>query len=357
MPKISKNMIATETKINPQMISLARESRGLTQKELADLMNVSAGKLCRVEQDDQSFSDDMLNKLCEVLKYPHNFFFQEGEGYLTSSINFRKREKVAQKLMMPIEAQINIYRLNIETLIDKINFTEFKLPVFDIDKQGSAREAARKLRKMWKLPHGPIENVTELLEAHGIIIVSFDFKTERVDSRTILTKHKQPVVVINKTMLGDRQRFSLAYELGHIIMHAFTLASFDSARDIDHEANLFAAEFLMPENDIRKDMEVDIDMAKLAELKRKWKASMQSLLYCASDMELISYNQKRYLLGIFHSQKLIRREPVELDVPKEKPRLLRDLITKFKNAHKFSINELARSFHLEQEEFMGKYGE
>jgi Zn-dependent peptidase ImmA (M78 family) len=195
--------------------------------------------------------------------------------------------------------------------------------------------------------------MTALIEDNQIIVVSFDFGTERVDSRAMLTQDLRPVIVINSTMLGDRQRFSLAYELGHIVMHALTIRSMEA--DIDHEAKVFAAEFLMPEKDIKKDFEGEITIGKLGELKRKWKVSMQALLYRANDMNMLTDNQKRYIIGQFNSLKIRRREPKELDVPIEKPILLRDYMTKYKTAQKLSMKELAAIFHLSQEEFLTMY--
>ena len=84
---------------------------------------------------------------------------------------------------------------------------------------------------------------------------------------------------------------------------------------------------------------------------------MQSLLFRSADLGFLTDNQKKYLLAQFNQQNIRRREPIELDFPKEKPHLLRDLITKYKNAHKFTSKELAASLHLEVEEFMSKYGE
>jgi Zn-dependent peptidase ImmA (M78 family) len=247
--------------------------------------------------------------------------------------------------------------LHIETISEKLKLKEANVPSLDLQKLVSIEQVAKQLRKHWKMPKGTIENLTELLEQNGIIVISFDFGTERVDSRTILTKDKQPIIVINKAHLADRQRFSLAYELGHLVMHTNTMPSFD--RDISHEANMFAAGFLLPESEIKKDFSVDkgITIPLLAELKRKWKVSMISLLYRAADLGFVNDNQKRYLEQQFNQMKIRRREPPELDFPQEKPRLLRDLITKYKNAHRFSVKELAQSLHLEQEEFMKRYGE
>jgi Zn-dependent peptidase ImmA (M78 family)/DNA-binding XRE family transcriptional regulator len=343
-----------EQKINPQMIILARESRGLSQKELADLMEISAGKLCRVELEDQTLSDDMIEKLCLVLKYPASFFYRPGEAYIVSTINFRKRDKVSTKILSSVEAKVSIFRMNLESLIERTKFPALKIPVLNLLAYESPEAAARQLRKLWKMPKGPVESMTALIEEHGVPVVGIDFGTERVDSWTvILSGGKHAAVVINRALLGDRLRFSLAFELGHLAMHAFIAV--EAGRSLDHDSNQFSAEFLMPENDIRKDLEGNLTIPRLGELKRKWKVSMQALMYRASDLGLLTPNQKRYLIGQFNALKIRRREPTELDVQIEKSTLLRDLITRYRSAQKMSVKEMATSLHLNADEFLEKY--
>jgi Zn-dependent peptidase ImmA (M78 family)/transcriptional regulator len=344
-----------ETQINPRMVLLARESRGLSQTELAQKLNTTQGFVSRVETDMKSMSEETLARLSKILKYPPAFFYREGEAFVPMSLNFRKRDHVNAKALMPFEAQCNLYRLAVETLAQKIKLPGQNIPALELKKAGSEEQAAKQLRKYWKLPKGPVENLTELLETNGIIVISFDFGTERIDSRTILTKEKDPIIVVNKNHLADRQRFSLAHELGHLVMHSHALPSHE--RDISHEANMFAAGFLLPESEVRKDLEADITLSLLAGLKKKWKVSMIALLYRAVDLGFLTENQKKYMLAQFNQRNIRRREPVELDFPKEKPQLLRNLVTKYKNAHRFSVKELAAAFHLEVEEFMQKYSE
>lgn len=347
-------MIATEIKINPQMITLARESRGYSQREVADFLSISPGKLCRVEQDDQGLTEEILDKMSEFLGYPRSFFFQAGEGYMPNSLAFRKRVNVAQKLLMPIEAQINIYRLGLVKVVDAMKGMPTRLPELHVNEFGSPQEVARHLRKLWKLPKGAIENITLLVESKKILVLSFDFGTERVDSRPLFVQNKLAAIVLNKSLLGDRLRFSIAYELGHLIMHSHSPAALKN-RDIAHEANQFAAEFLMPSADILHDFESDITINRLAELKLKWKTSMQSLLYRAEDLGCLTYNQKRYLIGQFNSLKIRRREPPEFDIPVEVPVLLKKLVLQYKEKSGLTIKDLAREFHLTETEFVQKY--
>ncbi len=140
----------TTTKLNPKMLTIARESRGLNQAELADKLSLSPSSISRMEQDFIEVSDPYFKALTSLLDYPEEFFYQEGET-LPSALALRKRNIVAQKIMTPVEAQVNIYRLNVEKLLKAINYPEINLPVLDIEKLGSPAEAARKLRKIWKI--------------------------------------------------------------------------------------------------------------------------------------------------------------------------------------------------------------
>jgi len=345
-------MILHEEKINARMITLAREARGLSQAELIDKINVSQATLSKMEKEEVPVHEDMLKKISEALNFPKKFFYQEGE-ILPPNMSYRKRNKVAQKIITPIEANVNIYRLNILKLLKAINFSQANFPIIDLAKGITPEEAARTVRRFWNVPNGAIENVTDLLEENKIIVMSFDFDTERVDGRGVLALEKNPVIFVNKNQLADRQRFTLAYELGHIVMHLFTSPSFD--RDVSHEANLFAAEFLMPEAEIRNDLKETVTMAKLAEMKRKWQQSMIALLFRGNTLQLITDNQKRYLISQFNSLKIRRREPPELDVQREVPKLLRDLITNYKSKQRLTVQGMAEFLNLQHQDFLKRY--
>lgn len=346
-------LIIEAIKINSEMIALARESRGMSQKDLADKLGISRALLCQLEQNNRSVQDEMLEKLEKTLNYPRSFFTQEGDAYRTSVVSFRRRLKVPNSILSSIEANIQVYRLHIETILAKNTAFESLLPQLDLKQFENVQAVAKKIRTLWNIQEPIIENLTELLESKGIITIQGDFGTERVDSRSFLTRKGNPVIVYNKSLLGDRQRFTLAYELGHLILH--TSVSDYGDRDIDHEANLFAAEFLMPESEIRSEFKEGISVTKLADLKRKWKVSMIALLYRAHDLEELSYNQRTYLITQFNQLNIRRREPDELDVPVEKPTLLRDLITKYKKALRLSVKELADVLHITEEDFTARY--
>jgi Zn-dependent peptidase ImmA (M78 family) len=196
--------------------------------------------------------------------------------------------------------------------------------------------------------------MTQILEDNGIVVFSFDFNTDRVDSRCLITENGFPVIFINSRLLGDRRRFSLAYELGHFVMHSGNDLAW--GRDTNHEAKLFAAQFLMPEQDIRKDLEVGVTIQLLGKLKRDWKVSMVSLLYRADDLGLLSSTAKKQLIGQFNEMHIRRREPPQLDVPIEQPSLVKQWIKNWQTTNKRTTADLAERLYMHSEEFVGLYG-
>lgn len=339
--------------VNPNMILLAREARGLTQTELADRLHLHKANVSRLENGDTLVNEETLVGLAGATNFPPQFFLQQG-GIMPVNLSYRKREQVPAKLIHPIEAQINIIRRHVQFITRAMQKNLPGLPVYEVGEKHSPAQIASLLRSKWNMKIPVIDNLSKLVEQQGIIICSFNFGTERVDSRTMLTDDKYPIIFLNSSLPGDRQRFSLAFELGHLIMHTFT--SVPHERNINHEANLFAAELLMPAKEMLKDFKQDITLPLLGELKQKWKVSMIALLYRADDLGLLTPNQKRYLLQQFNRQKIRRREPPELDIPKEYPELMRRLLADFMKRTKLDVQQLCTLLAIEASDYREYYG-
>lgn len=338
--------------VNPNMIVLAREARGMTQQELGEKIRLHKANVSRLENGDTSVNEETLAALSDVLGYPPQFFFQPG-NIIPVNLSYRKRQIVPVKLINPIEAQINIIRRHVQFITRAMEKPLPQLPLFSVDEKQTPARIASLVRKKWDIETPVITNLIKTVEQQGIIINSFDFGTERVDSRSMLTDDGYPMIFLNSSLLGDRQRFSLAFELGHLIMHTFTNVPHD--RDINHEANLFAAELLMPGKEIVKDFQKSLTLPLLGELKRKWKVSMIALLYRADDLNILTANQKRYLLQQFNQQKIRRREPLELDIPKEKPQLIRHLLAQYMGKTKLGITQLCDLLAIHASDYLEYY--
>lgn len=342
-------------KVNPKMVTLARESRGLTQGELARQIAeyqgrlVTQGTISKVEQGLLNASDEILDGIVKVLKYPLSFFYQNEDIYSAGMSQHRKRASLPAKSLCKIDAITNIIRLHIKTLLKSVEDIEIKVPYYDIDEYCDPINIAMMVRQAWMIPRGPIENVTKYFEKSGIIIIHVDFETRLIDGITMnIDDRIPPIIFINKDLPGDRMRFTLAHELGHIVMHKFP------SMNMEDEANSFASEFLMPTAEIKSSLNY-LSLQKLADLKLYWKVSMASLVYRSTSLGQITPRQSQYLFMQLSKAGYKTREPAELDIRREEPTLLKKLVNIHVNDLSYSANELAKILNIEEEELFGIY--
>jgi hypothetical protein len=130
------------------------------------------------------------------------------------------------------------------------------------------------------------------------------------------------VIVVAGEAPGDRLRFSVAHELGHLILHR---EHGESEKEMDDEADRFASEFLLPEEPMRHELIPPITLTGLAQLKPRWKVSIQALIRRARDLEIITERQYKYLFQKLSKHGWRKQEPANLAVPVEKPRAIRQM--------------------------------
>ena len=336
-------------RVNHKMIVLARESRGLTQTELAKLMGIPQGNLSRMERGDIILKDENLENLCTILKYPESFFYQDNQ-ICAADTYYRKAVTVDQKTKLKAEAIMNIYKFNIEEMLKDLEVSTNNIPVLR-EQYESAEKMAMYLRSYWNIPKGAIENLSKVAEDNGIIIIQMDFETDKIDGRTILTNTGHPIIFINSNAPGDRQRLTLAHEIGHLILHLGNMPLF--GRDEETEAWNFGLEFLMPMVEVKYDFNNNINLEKLADLKRVWKISMQSILYRIQNSGLATYNQCRYLWSQISARGWKKVEPIE--IPKETPTLMNRMVNMFISELGYTKDEVANILKVEKEEFESRY--
>lgn len=104
------------------------------------------------------------------------------------------------------------------------------------------------------------------------------------------------IIGVSKNEPEERQRFTIAHELGHMFLHKGTAVNYDEAsmmlRPSGHvgtgldireiEANSFAAELLMPDEYIRADIQklgkLDLeDKVAVSKLAKKYKVSVPAM--------------------------------------------------------------------------------
>jgi Zn-dependent peptidase ImmA (M78 family) len=108
---------------------------------------------------------------------------------------------------------------------------------------------------------------------------------------------------------ADRSRWDASHELGHLVMHD---PDPHRSRHLEAQANWFAAELLLPADQIAEELPVTVDWTRLAELKVHWGVSMTALLQQAKALGVLSESAYVQALKTMSTRGWNRREPVRL---------------------------------------------
>ena len=294
------------------MLSLAREAKGYTQKELAARLNNSQSRLSKLESGEVTPHEQEIQNLVAVLAQGRDFFFQEAAATSASVSFYRKTRTLPLTMLRRCNAEMNICRLEIERQVAGFKLGNRNLPYLPPQENGGAVSVAQKLRDSWGLAKGPIKNLTTLIEDAGCIIVEYPFPSRKLDGLSIHAEGKPPIIFLNKELPKSRRRLSLAHELGHLIMHT------NPHENVEEEAWDFAAEFLTPGAEI-SDQLANLNIDRLGRLKTEWGISMQAILQRAKKLGKISDSYHRFLWIQIAKCGYRVREPFEDVIPDETP--------------------------------------
>jgi Zn-dependent peptidase ImmA (M78 family)/DNA-binding XRE family transcriptional regulator len=297
-----------------ERIKQARKANKMSLRELAEKAEISAMAISKYERGLDTPSSGVVLRLAQALGVSVDFLFRPQK--ITVQLQaYHKHATLGVKeqdaILMRIQEWLERY-LEIESFFpDEV--LKARLPKYPIHSAYDAEEVALKLRDTWNLGLDPIENLTQLLEDQGVKVgsvsgyVDFDACTFMADG--------VPVIVSKAELPGDRQRFNLGHELGHLIL--------DVEKGLDPEAicHRFLGAFLVPEQAARFELgkgRSTLDLNELYLLKQKYGLSMQAWIFRARDLGVISESAAARLFQRFRANGWHRHEPGEA-LATEKP--------------------------------------
>ncbi len=279
----------------------------------------------------------MVERLASVLNYPTSLFYRPEHVRGTDSICFhhRKRASMPVTLLTTVEANMHLTQLQVGALLEELEIhSANEFLTLDTDEyEDDPRQVAQALRRFWRLPNGPIINIVRVIEAAGGVVVFRDFHTPKLDGMSCWQKTTHPVFFLNSSMPVDRMRWTLAHELGHLVMHATP-----PTRNPEIEANEFASEFLAPAADIMPDLR-NLKFSQLAALKSYWRLSMSAIIMTAKNTGAVPDSRIRSLYVQLSQHGWRTVEPFPLSA--EEPSILAEAIPAYMDHMDYSAPEIA----------------
>lgn len=296
-------------------LTLARHLAGLRKSELASLIKKSPTSITAWEAGTKKPTPANVAQLALGLSVDPGFFSARPNdvGKASAPPHFRSLRSTSQ-LARDQALAYGLVALDIAASLERhvelphVDLLSRPVSVDDAESRGP-EQAAQALRNAWNFGNGPAGHLVRALENHGVLVVFSPHQAASVDAYSF-DSSLRPTVILNPVKHDYyRQRFDVAHELGHLIMHR---DSEPGGRVVEDQANRFAAELLMPSSELAELLPTAMNRSAwvtLAKLKEHWGVSMQALLFRARQLRRLSDVSYRNAMITLSSRGWRRMEP------------------------------------------------
>jgi Zn-dependent peptidase ImmA (M78 family)/transcriptional regulator with XRE-family HTH domain len=277
---VDPNLDRVRHRFQGERLLQARLARGMKKVDLARLIGVSPAAIGQYESSQTRPSQDVVGRLALAVGFPISFFesTRPNASLSEEKAHFRRLRSISSSAR-----SLQIARLALlEELISRIE-QDVELPQVDIPTVavvGGTRSeievVAGEVRTQWNLGNGPIANVVALLESKGCVLARLVSGSDGVDAYSRWSGYRPIVVLTRDKDDAARSNFDAAHELGHLVLHQDPQPG---SRLLEEEAQAFAAAFLMPAEGIGNELPHRFDVPTFIALKRRWRVSVQALLF------------------------------------------------------------------------------
>ena len=270
---------------SPSRLVFARARAGLSRVKLAKLAGISDRMLAYYEEGTYSPPCDVARELAFALNVPETFFAGDDIASIPMrAASFRAMSKMSAGRR---DAALSSGALAVELnrwLEAHLNLPTPNVPAYERAAEDPAG-AAQRLRFEWELGYAPLPNVLHLLEAHGVRVFCLPEHLVDIDAFSFRMSGTS-IVVVNTRKSGERGRFDLAHELGHLVLHS----DYDlpRGRERELEANRFAAAFLMPEQDVLAAGLRNAGVEAVVSAKHRWGVAAMALTHRLHELGITS---------------------------------------------------------------------
>lgn len=285
-----RRALGTATDFDGSRMALARRLGRVSRSALARSAHVTPAAITQFERGTARPTSPVLAELSLALGVPRDFF-RNGRPLLAvpaASAHFRSLRATPAVSRDQALAFAELALGVVEVIEQHVDLPQPDLPELALDELTAheVAQAARVTRVAFGLPDGPVGHVVRLLEAHGVLVLRLPGHIDRgVDAFSTYAAIR-PLVFLSP-MKDDkaRSRFDVAHELGHLILHHDVEPG---NKIVENQAQAFAAEFLMPADQIIDELPARLDWQRLHTAKRRWGTSLKALIYRAHSLGKMS---------------------------------------------------------------------
>jgi Zn-dependent peptidase ImmA (M78 family)/transcriptional regulator with XRE-family HTH domain len=300
-----------------ERIKQVRELLGETQADFGSEVGLPQATLSRLERTVGRVPLGTVDAIASHAGFPAEFFHRP-PGPTVDEYQFRARLRIRASDRHRAVRSAEIVHESFEIMRRESTPLSVTLP--DLTGVPPTEAAARARHLLDTHPLAPMPNLLLPIERTGVVVLALPITAQKHDAFCWWhnrTSEPYPVIAVLAGSPGDRLRWSVAHELGHLLLHR----TGGGSPDIEREADIFAAELLTPLAALEHEMPKDPKLSNLYAMKARWGVSVQSLIRRARDLERITDVQYSSLFRQISARG--ERMNERYHVKREKPRAYR----------------------------------
>ncbi len=290
-----------------------REAVGLQAQDLAARVNLDPTAISKIENGKRAIKAVEVTRIAEALKVSPLALLEDDPLLSNLPLAARRagssiaRGEAYQRLLGLSELHVVLAGAGIRTTPNLASVPDVAgLSWLD----GATRLANWANRDLRVEPEGDqrLGALANAIEAKLKIDILIEPHPGDALSGAAITDRSFPLIFVNSGFPRPRSLFTLAHELGHVLAgHADDPITLDrelsGSTDAERMANAFAASYLMPEDDIRKEIaNGGLTVSTLAYLTYILGVSYESLIYRLHNLRLINAEGRDKLKAISWQQ-------------------------------------------------------
>lgn len=302
-----------------------RVAKKFTQEALAEKAGISLLAYRNMESGKSEPSINSLTKIAEVYQIDIGEFFQKYQSQILK-VRFRALEKKNIRKREEIIYEVDAWLKKYNKLISDLNLTDeykYKLKHLETETTNPIQMAKIAREAFGLQTQETVKDICNLIEFRaGIKILAKQFNSDSFFGLSLEDINQGKVIVVNTwdRISVERRIFSIAHELGHILLHFNSVQNNLTSEDKteEKEANQFASHFLMPQEDFIKvwNSSANNDFVdRVIRVKQIFRVSYQVVLYRLS--EYVNENDINFDVWKFFNISYMRKYKVKIDRTKE----------------------------------------
>ncbi len=286
--------------------------KNLSLKDAGKLLNMTATAISKYEKGEIIPDSKKLIDFANAYNVKSVDLLKVYNAPKMKFTSFRKKKRLTGQNLKLLEEIIQDEVAKYLEIIqmNNIDNNNIKLKKYSCNSFDDAEKSANEFRNYIKISSKqPISDLINTLENLGIIIIQIknpDNRFNDFDGLSEIVNNIPIIVLLDGIKDGARQRFTIAHELGHLVLNI-------NNEELDQEkiCNRFASALLMPKEAIINEFGIsrkNINFFELTAFKNEFKVSYAAIVYRLKDLNIISeYLYKK--LSIFLSQRIGKNDP------------------------------------------------